>query len=194
MTRLNIAIAAAALALPTVLATAAQACISCEYTPEVARSSSTTYEGAGSYSRQRSYTVERSYEPRRAKHVAKEIERPAKKVRKTETASKAADKPAPVKAAAAKIEAKVEKVAVAAPKVEKTQKVEKTEQVATLEPVTVEQKPVLSENSSISVAATKVADATLDAPIEKPQIEAAAHVGCKKFFPAVGMTITVACE
>jgi hypothetical protein len=180
MARSTLTIAAAALVLPTLFASTAQACISCEYTPEVARSSSTTYEGPRSYSYERAYTVQRDYEPRRSKHIAKEIERPAKKVRKIDTAKTDDDKPAPVQAAAA---APV-KTEAAAP-----------EKVATIATVTVEQKPAENENSSISGIATKVAEAEA-APAKDPQPEVAAAkpVGCKKFFPAVGMTVSVTCE
>jgi hypothetical protein len=69
-----------------------------------------------------------------------------------------------------------EKVAVA--------KVETTDQV------------VQSENSSISTANGKVAEAK---PVEaaKPEekkVAAAKEVGCKQFFPSVGMTLSVSCK
>jgi len=75
-----------------------------------------------------------------------------------------------------------EKVAVA--KVEPETEVEATDQV------------VQSENSSISTANGKVAEAK---PVEaaKPEekkVAAAKEVGCKKFFPSVGMTLSVSCE
>jgi hypothetical protein len=72
-----------------------------------------------------------------------------------------------------------EKVAVA--KVEPEAEIETTE-------------PVVSENSSISTASGKVAEAK---PVEtaKPEkVAAVKEVGCKKFFPSVGMTLTVSCE
>jgi hypothetical protein len=55
-------------------------------------------------------------------------------------------------------------------------------------------KPVIAENSSISTASGKVAEAK---PVEtaKPEkVAAIKEVGCKKFFPSVGMTLTVSCE
>jgi hypothetical protein len=75
-----------------------------------------------------------------------------------------------------------EKVAVA--KVEPETKVETTDQV------------VQSENSSISTANGKVAEAK---PVEaaKPEekkVAAAKEVGCKQFFPSVGMTLSVSCK
>ena len=56
------------------------------------------------------------------------------------------------------------------------------------------------ENSSISSASETVAEAK---PVEVKQVEtkpaekkvaAAKEIGCKKFFPSVGMTLTVSCE
>ncbi len=55
---------------------------------------------------------------------------------------------------------------------------------------------VVSENSSISTANAKVAEATsIETP--KPEVKkvaAAKDVGCKQFFPSVGMTLSVSCE
>jgi hypothetical protein len=53
-----------------------------------------------------------------------------------------------------------------------------------------------SENSSISTASGKVAEA---APVaaakpEEKKVAAAKEVGCKQFFPSVGMTLSVSCE
>jgi hypothetical protein len=170
--RSKLCIAAAFLALPTLFASTAQACISCEYTPEVVRSSSTTYEGPGSYAHQRSYE--------RVERV--ERSRPVKRIIKTTTARSNDDDDKPVK----KVQAKEQ-----AARVET--KAQPVEQVAKAEPVKIEQKPVDSENSSISVAAAKVA--TVE-PVAEPVKEtvAAAPSGCKKFFPAVGMTVSVPCE
>jgi len=70
--------------------------------------------------------------------------------------------------------------------------------VAKVEPKTetkVETKAVVSENSSISTANGKVAEAK---PVEtaKPEkkVVAAKDVGCKQFFPSVGMTLSVSCD
>jgi hypothetical protein len=72
-----------------------------------------------------------------------------------------------------------EKVAVA--KVEPEAEIETTE-------------PVVSENSSISTASGKVAEAKTMATPKPEKIAAVKEVGCKKFFPSVGMTLTVSCE
>ena len=51
-----------------------------------------------------------------------------------------------------------------------------------------------SENSSIAVASSDVADAkTSSAPVETAAVEPA-NIGCKEFFPSVGMTLTVPCS
>jgi len=51
-----------------------------------------------------------------------------------------------------------------------------------------------SENSSIAVSGGDVADAkTTAAPVKTATVEPA-NIGCKEFFPAVGMTLTVPCE
>jgi hypothetical protein len=70
--------------------------------------------------------------------------------------------------------------------------------VAKAEPKTetkTEAKTVVSENSSISTANGKVAEAK---PVEtgKPEkkVVASKNLGCKQFFPSVGMTLTVSCE
>jgi len=55
---------------------------------------------------------------------------------------------------------------------------------------------VESENSSISTANGKVAEAQPVAdvkPVEK-KVAAAKEVGCKQFFPSAGITLTVSCE
>jgi hypothetical protein len=55
---------------------------------------------------------------------------------------------------------------------------------------------VQSENSSISTANGKVAEVEpVEAakPVEK-KVAAAKEVGCKQFFPSVGMTLSVSCE
>jgi uncharacterized membrane protein len=55
-------------------------------------------------------------------------------------------------------------------------------------------KVVESENSSISTASGKVAEAKPAAKPVEQKIAAAKDVGCKKFFPSVGMTLSVSCE
>jgi len=56
-----------------------------------------------------------------------------------------------------------------------------------------------TENSSIAAAATQVSAVTTPAPVETAaatleDVEPGAKIDCKKFFPSVGMTLTVPCE
>jgi hypothetical protein len=48
------------------------------------------------------------------------------------------------------------------------------------------------ENSSISTSDGEVAEVKTSAPAKK--VAASSDVGCKKFFPSVGMTLSVPCE
>ena len=56
-----------------------------------------------------------------------------------------------------------------------------------------------TENSSIAAAETQVSEVTTPAPVETAaatvkDAEPSAKLDCKKFFPSVGMTLTVPCE
>jgi hypothetical protein len=63
-------------------------------------------------------------------------------------------------------------------------------EVSVTEPAKVETKAARSENSSISTAST-----TAKAPVAETVKEASAKpVDCKKFFPSVGITLSVPCE
>jgi hypothetical protein len=168
MTRTILTTATALLGAMTLLTPAAEACISCDYIPEVARSHATSDHGthfdsgtSHGYGATH-YRVKRSYakasEPR---------ERPAKKrIVKSEPESK---------------KVKVAKAADPAPV--KTDAPEKAE----------------TENSSVTTATLQTNDTadaneapeTKEAPAAK---KASKNVGCKKFFPTVGMTLTVPCE
>ena len=99
----------------------------------------------------------------------------------------------------------VAKRKVSEPKVAKVEKVAKPEVVATA--VVVEPEVIAdSENSSITTAAldsTAAVDPGTVTPVEsktvaaKPAVskpEKAAKLDCKKFFPSVGMTLSVPCE
>ncbi len=142
MTRSFLAIAAAAIAASTLLASGAQACISCEYVPEVVRSSS-TLPHTGHYYAAEPYT--------KKAHIAVEARR---RVVKSEPVAR--------KLNIAKTE-KTEKVA----KVEK--KSEPAEKVAKADPVEV--KSTDSENSTITVA-TADAAANETAPVAKVEAAA----------------------
>lgn len=169
MNRTLLAAAAAFVAATAFVTSAAQACISCEYVPEVVRQHSTLNE-AHSYQKSHSYSagIQRSERASRARVVRSD--RATKSVKSVKVEK--ADKP--------------EKVAKAAKSVE-------TSTIAKAEPV--EATPAENESSSISVA---VADtATKDAaPVAKVRTKEAAAkpTDCKKFFASVGMTLTVPCE
>jgi hypothetical protein len=167
MTRTILTTATALLGAMTLLTPAAEACISCDYVPEVVRNHTTSdhgthFDNGRSHGYQARYKVKRSY----AK-VSEPRERPAKKrIVRSEPESK---------------KVKVAKAADPAPV--KTDTPEKAE----------------TENSTITTATLQPdgnADAKETAAPEKPAAENKANknVGCKKFFPTVGMTLTVPCE
>jgi hypothetical protein len=143
MNRNILAIATALLAAPAFFASAAQACISCNYTPEVVKGHLTS-DAPAHYARERAYTVER-------------VARPAKRIVKSEPVAKTVDTAETVETAPVKKIAK-------------------------------------NENSSISLASTEAAAPAKAAVVENTKEAAAKPVDCKKFFPSVGITLSVPCE
>lgn len=139
MTRTFLAIATAVLAATTLCAPAAQACISCNYVPEVVHSPLKKIYGARSFGRKRVVLANKERGARPAQ----------KRVAKADT-------------------------------------VTKTVETAKTRPV--ETQPE-SESRTISTASLLDAE-----PTPAKETEVASDVGCKKFFPAVGMTLTVPCE
>jgi len=131
MAKTLLAIAIAFFGAMTVFAPAAEACISCEYVPEVLNSTSKSYNPSKSYKSKRS-TKKRTYT-----RTKKRKARPAKNVDTAKTT--------PIAASVQTNETVVENTV-------------KTE--------------------------TK--------PNDKPRTTK--NVGCKKFFPSVGMTLSVTCE
>jgi len=155
MTRTILAIATALLAVMTVFASAAEACISCEHVPVVARSSSTSY-GVKRYKERRFHA--QSTANARAIAAAKAKAR----------AFAAATAKAKAKAVAAAEAAAAEKVELAG--------------------------ATDNENSTISTASLDD-DEIVETEVEaKDEPKTSSNVGCKKFFPTVGMTLTVPCE
>lgn len=67
------------------------------------------------------------------------------------------------------------------------------EPVEAVEPAKVEAK-VESENSAISTASIDKSETAELEPVKADEPKASKNVGCKKFFPTVGMTLTVPCE
>lgn len=144
MTRTILAIATTLIASATLLASGAQACISCEYTPEVARAHSTS-------------------QPKRLQKQRVYVAQPQKRV------------PAPQKTRIAKADpAPAAKTAPA--------------KVATAEAPAEEAKS--QRETPISTA--MLLETGRSTATETP--ETVTDVGCKKFFPAVGKTMTVPCE
>jgi hypothetical protein len=166
VTRSFLAIAAAAIAASTLLASGAQACISCEYVPEVVKGHQTS-DAPAHYARERVYAVER-------------VARPAKRIVKSEPAAKTVDTAETAETAPVKTVAKNENSSISA-----------AAQVATTEPAKDEPKVARNESSSISLASTEVA---APAKVENTKEAAAKPVDCKKFFPSVGITLSVPCE
>jgi len=172
MTRTILAIAAALFAVATLFASAAEACISCSYVPPVvntpARSYNThSYEPRHRVER-RSYRAAKRHRARRAKKYIVETETKAKKVETAKTA------PANTKAV-------TENSTMSTASVDKSETIDiKTE--------------AETENSTLSTASVDRSD-TFDldkTPVEEPKVST--NVGCKKFFPTVGMTLSVPCE
>ena len=124
MTRTFLATAAALIAADTLLSSTAQACISCEYVPEVVRPHQTNTDGP-SYRKSHSYSASAERAVRASK----------KRIAKSEPVAKS------VKAAKVEKQDKPAKVA----KVAKTE----TQKVAKVDPV----ETADSENSAITVAA-----------------------------------------
>jgi hypothetical protein len=177
MTRTFLAIAAALLAATT-LTPAAEACISCEYVPEVVHSgTSKAYEGrshaAKPYKKSRAYTAA---EERRSRAAKKHIVKSEPVAKKVETATTA-----PITTPATN-----ENSAIAAAASDKSAPVAKKVEAAATTPI---KSQTQNENSTISTATLVKAE---EAPIEEAKVDK--NVGCKKFFPTVGMTLSVPCE
>ena len=133
MAKTILAFAIAFFGAMTVFASAAEACVSCEYVPEVLNSPSKSY-GAKRPTKKRTYT-----------RTKKRKARPAKKVDTAKTT-----------------------------------------------PIDVETEDENSAISAASVETNETAVKTETKPKDKPRTTK--KVGCKKFFPSVGMTLTVTCE
>ena len=143
MAKTLLAITIAFFGAMTVFAPAAEACISCEYVPEVLNSTSKSNNPSKSYKSKRS-TKKRTYT-----RTKKRKARPAKKVDTAKTP-----------------------------------------------PIDVETE---DKNSAISAASVKTNATIVENAVEtetkpKDKPRTTKNVGCKKFFPSVGMTLTVTCE
>jgi len=215
--RTILAIATAGLAA-ALFGSAAQACISCEYTPEVLKGSQTSEPRAESRApvRERAHAPERrEREPVRA---AKRV-RPEPEEEKVDTAartpateskdadsenssiaaiSKAFDAPAATATADAKssdsehssiaVVSELGPTAIAQAEAKKATDSENS----SIAGVVVERKIERAENSSISIASITASEQAPVAEAAKPV--AAKTADCKKFVSSVGMIVSVPCE
>jgi hypothetical protein len=195
MTRTFLAIAAASAAAMS-LSAPAVACISCEYVPEVVRNQTTSSEPR-SHSRSRSY---QAVEERRARksRVSKSYDGGSKAKKHIERAEKA-DKPSKSESAEKSEPAKKVDTAkaaetenstfAAAGASDKKQAEATTTSPANSGPQT--EHSTISGASSDKPAGSKTAEAK---PVPATDEEKVSNVGCKKFFPTVGLTLSVPCE
>ncbi len=193
MAKTILAFAIAFFGAMTVFAAAAEACISCNYVPEVVNSPSKSYD-AKRYKKERVNRAAKKRKARPAKKVDTAKTTPIKTETKHEnstisTAPLEMDEASIQEAfnlAKAKHDLKVTR-AKARIKHEEKEKVE----TAKTAPIKTETK---HENSSISTASLDK-DETIEMETKaKDEPEVTKNVGCKKFFPSVGMTLTVSCE
>ncbi|HEX2840192.1 hypothetical protein [Hyphomicrobium sp.] len=156
MNRTILTVAVAALSASMVFGSAAQACISCEYVPEVVN----TPVGGKSFAAKR-------VEKKRIYVAAKEL--PARPIKKQSIA---------------KVEPTVKPVEFAAKKRE-------TAKTAPVEAKS-ESKPIETASLADEVETAAAPEQKSQAASTEPKV--AASVGCKKFIPTVGVTVTVPCE
>jgi hypothetical protein len=197
MTRTFLAIAAASAAAMS-LSAPAVACISCEYVPEVVKNHSTSSEPR-SHSRSRAYEA---VEERRARksRVSKSDDGGSKTKKHIERAEKT-DKPSKSESAEKSEPAKKVDTAKTAPAETENSTFaaaggsdKKQAEATTTSPA---KSGPQTEHSTISGASTdkpagsKTAEAD---PVPAKDEEKVSNVGCKKFFPTVGLTLSVPCE
>lgn len=187
----TLALAAASIAGTMLTAAPAQACISCAYVPETARSAATAPGEARSYAKSRSF---RAAEERRARHSGSRKAKGETASRKVETAKTApAEKPSQSAASMNVPAAETEHSSFAAAA---SSRIETAAVPAAAEP------GAATEHSTIATAqprdtvhgATTTAAVAADAAKSEPPSAVGSNVGCKKFFPSAGMTLSVTCE
>jgi hypothetical protein len=197
MTRTLFAIAAASAAAMS-LSAPAVACISCEYVPEVVKNHTTSSEPR-SHSRSRAYEAVEERRSRKSR-VSKSDDGGSKAKKHIERAEKA-DKPSKSESAEKSEPAKKVDTAKAAPAEtenstfaaaggsDKKQAEATTTSPATSGPQT--EHSTISGASTDKPAGSKTAEAK---PVPATDEEKVSNVGCKKFFPTVGLTLSVPCE
>jgi hypothetical protein len=166
MAKTILAFAIAFFGAMTVFASAAEACISCNYVPEVVNSPSKS-DSAKRYNKKR---VNRAAKKRKSRPAKKRVTKRKTITEKVETAETA-----PIKT-----ETKNENSTI-------TKKVE----TAKTAPIKTETK---KEKSSISTASNDN-DETIEMETKaKDEPKVTRRAGCKRFFPTIGESITVPCE
>ena len=203
MIRTHLTFAAAAALALGMFAPAAVACISCEYVPEVVRNHTTSSEPR-SYSRSRSYEAVERRRTRKSR-VSKSNDGGSKSKKHIERAEKA-DKPSKTERAEKSEPAKKTETAKAAPETAKPADTENSSfaaaggsesKQAEAKTTTPDKAGSQTEHSTISSASTDKAGNSKTAEVQSEPAkdeEKVSNVGCKKFFPAVGLTLSVPCE
>lgn len=196
MTRTLLALACSIAALAA-CGSAAQACISCEYTPEVLKAGES--QGRGSYEarpskRVREYTEKRE-ERSSKKRVTKRESEPVKSKSSTASNERAKEKESTASREEPKKTVATASVASDAAENEHSaittsgSSIANTVKAAITPPKTGPQ----NENSTISKAV-----ASSDHPEDVKKVEQTATtdhgVGCKKYFPSTGLTLSVPCD
>lgn len=199
MTRSIFAIAPIAVALSSAaFTTAAEACISCEYVPEVVRQHATASDQPGY--RSRGYAVRSE---------------PGARARRTATQRREHGDAKPVRAARAEKPDRRDKIdkrgkagqrtlASKAPKLSEEINVHATPSRSGLSlasvatgstvPVRSDGARIETENSSIALSAVRAVQERVSAVATSAHDGAGKPSDCKKFFPSVAMTLTVPCE
>lgn len=164
MARNILVIGAAFFFAASVFGSAAQACISCNYVPEVVNTPVRGQSALGASKKQRAYAANAKKE--------RAARKPATQMAKADPAPKTV------------VVAKAEPAKTAAPAAKTTKDAEASAPVE-----------AAKEGREVPVSVASVIEreklALNDA---KEETAAVADVGCKKFFPAVGMTLSVPCE
>lgn len=206
MKRAVLASAAATFAAVTLFASTAQACISCNYTPEVVHEANK--RASYGYS-QRSSQMTASASRRATRHAARPAAVPSRNARVEVAANK--QRPQPPKAnrpATATRTAEAKPVAATVTKPSSSKLTQTTgASLALLKTVSATDGTDATDTADTPAAAVEAPAATKTeavttlaaAAVEAPEavVEAPAvpkPVGCKKFFPSAGITLSVACE
>lgn len=193
----TLAFTAASIAGTMLVGAPAQACISCAYVPETARSAPAPAE-TRSYSKSRSF---RAADERRARNSGNRKAKNETARRKVETAKNApAEKPSGNTAAEAPAEQNEHSsfAAVVPSPIETAAVPAATEPGSATEHSTIATAEAHEVPHDTTTTAAVADNAAAGGSAEGAKSEAApaagSNVGCKKFFPSVGMTLSVTCE